>query len=442
MQTKPLEAKRQFINNKIIIGIDPSKEKHQAIPLNSIGIPIGKSFTFKNNYGGFHEELWRKLKKLIGERDPQEVVFAIEASINFWQKLCEFINKKGYTVLMVSPLHTKHERPKINNNNSRTDPRDALAVASCARNGYYMFYNKYSPEQSAMHRLSITYEKLKVQMVQTKQRIRSQMELIFPEFTEIINIDTDTARYLLSKYMSPGEFSRMNIFYETPEVESISGKQISTARLKVIKEAAQKTVGIKLSESEIVAERITLNMWLGEYVLFEKQIEIVLDELIKLAEKNEDFKILVSIKGISEITAARFLAEIRDFSLFDNYKKIEAFAGANLRLSQSGQYSGYRGISHIGNNRLRALLYTMTEETKKYIPEVRIRYIKRQMDQPRYKKNIIACTSNLLKLITALIKKGTPYEYYKPKQEELAILEEKYKEFKEKKKKYKNSSIE
>jgi len=81
----------------------------------------------------------------------------------------------------------------------------------------------------------------------------------------------------------------------------------------------------------------------------------------------------------------------------------------------------------------------MAEETKNHIPEVRIRYLKRQMKQPRYRKNVIASCSNLLKLIVALVKEEHKYEYKEEKQKELLELELKYKEFKEKKK-YKKSA--
>jgi transposase len=439
MNSKSLEAKRHFINGKTIVGIDPAKKKHQAVIIDSVGVPIGSTFKFSNNFYGFHQELFHKLNSYISDLSPDKVVFAVEISINLWQKLCCFLANKGFTVLMVSPLFTHHERPKINNNFSRTDPKDALAVANCTRQGYFNFYRQYPSNQNAMHRLSITYEKLKVQMTQTKQRIRSQLELIFPEFMNALDIDTDTARYLLAKYLFPKDFLGMNVFLEVPEVMKVSQRQHGEATLKSLKEAAKQSIGIKLTDEELLSERITLNCWLGQYILLKEQISAVLDQLVTLAEQTPYFSIISSLKGISDITAARFIAELRDLSYFDHYKKIEAISGLNLKLSQSGQYTGYRRITHIGNHRLRAIIYSMAEETKNHIPEIRIRYLKRQMKQPRYRKNVIAASSNLLKLIAALVKEEHKYEYKEERQKQLLELELKYKEFKEKKK-YKKSA--
>jgi transposase len=439
MNSKSIEAKRHFINGKTIIGIDPAKRNHQAVIIDSIGVPVGNTFKFSNNFYGFHQELFVKLNSHITSLNPENVVFAVEISINLWQKLCSFLCNKGFTVLMVSPLFTHHERPKINNNFSRTDPKDALAVANCARQGYFNFYRKYPSDQNAMHRLSITYDKLKKHLTQVKQRIRSQVELIFPEFFNALDIDTDTARYLLSKYLSPREYLQMDIFTEAKEIMKISQRQHGQATLKALKQAARESIGITIADEEIIAERTTLNCWLGQYTLLKEQIGSVLEQLVCFAEKTPYFGIITSLKGISDISAARFIAELRDLSYFNHYKKIEAISGINLKLSQSGQYTGYRRITHIGNHRLRAVVYKMAEETKNHIPEIRIRYLKRQMKQPRYRKNVIASCSNLLKLITALVKEEHNYQYREEKQTELLELEEKYKEFK-KKKKYKKSA--
>lgn len=84
MNMKTLQTKRHLINGKIIIGIDPSKKKHQAVVLDPKGILLGNSFSFQSSYKGFNEELWRKLNLIVKDQSPEKIVFAIEVSINFW----------------------------------------------------------------------------------------------------------------------------------------------------------------------------------------------------------------------------------------------------------------------------------------------------------------------------------------------------------------------
>ena len=76
----------------------------------------------------------------------------------------------------------------------------------------------------------------------------------------------------------------------------------------------------------------------------------------------------------------------------------------------------------------------MTEETKNHIPEVRIRFLKRQMKKANYTKNITACTSNLLKIIIAMIRNNKCYEYDPEKIKEMEVLDDQYQEYKLKRK--------
>jgi transposase len=139
-------------------------------------------------------------------------------------------------------------------------------------------------------------------------------------------------------------------------------------------------------------------------------MDIVIDEMIALAKKTEYFTILTSIKGISDNLAAQFIAQCRDLSNFKHYKQIEKLAGLNIYQSQSGNYVGPRHISHIGDKRLLHIIYQMACETALYIPEVRIKFLMRQLKKRSYRKNIIAVSSVLLQLIMALIKEKRTYE--------------------------------
>lgn len=144
----------------------------------------------------------------------------------------------------------------------------------------------------------------------------------------------------------------------------------------------------------------------------------------------KEYSILTNLMGISSETASLFLAEIRDISAFENYKEIEKYAGYNLHLTQSGKHVGSRRISHLGNSRLRWVLYRMTEETMRYIPEVRIKYLKRQLKKQFYRKNLVACVPQLLKLIFFLLKENRYYEYYEERVAEMEKLDIQYQEVK------------
>jgi transposase len=431
---KALQIKRQFISDKIIIGIDPAKKKHQAAIINSYGLPMTNSFTFANNKQGYLK-LLKKVRQQKEKSNDINIIFAIETSCNLWCTLSYFLKSSGYDVLLISPLTTKHSRPMLNHDFSRTDPKDALLIAGSARDGYFDFYRDYSSDIKAMHSLSIAYDKLRKNYVQQRTRIHSFMDRVFPEFYIVLNLDTLTGRYLLSKYFLPSDFITVDINTETKAIEKISHKNHGRQTLEHLKELAEESIGIPMDDSEALAGRLILDTWLVLLQTIEEKMKQIMNEIIRLARQTPYFEILTSIKGISDSLAALFIAEMRDISSYNHYKQVEKYAGYNLRQSQSGNYIGPRHMNHIGNKRLSWLLYRMTEETVKYVPEVRVKFVKRQLHRGSYRKNIIASSSNLIRLIMSMIKGKRCYEYLDNGCfERLHELEKKYKQMVEFKK--------
>ena len=127
--------RKQWVSGKIIVGIDPAKEKHQAVVLDEHRMQKGKAFTFDTSYEGYHKKLWEKLDAIVGSYNPDSLVFAVETACDLWRTIVEHLFKQGYTVLLVNPLTTYHSRPLMNSDYSKTDPKDALLVATNAQQG-------------------------------------------------------------------------------------------------------------------------------------------------------------------------------------------------------------------------------------------------------------------------------------------------------------------
>jgi len=418
------QKKRIKVADKTIIGIDPGKSRHQAVIIDANGIPTGKAFSFAVNHQGYYETLWNEINKQIASYSPLDLLFAVEASCNLWQTISHYLRTAGYAVVLVSPMCTKQSRVMLNNDFSKTDPKDALLIALNTQRGYYVEMRTYPERSNNMHTLSIAYNKLRKDHSSYQGRLRAAIEQIFPEFLEVITLGTKTSFYLLEKYLFPEEYLNMDIHLESLQIEAISRRKYGIKHLHKLQELAKHTIGF--SSNDELYDRTIILTWLEGMQGIGFRMKIILDQLIKLASSMKEFSILTSLMGISAETASLFLAEIRDISAFENYKEIEKFAGYNLRLTQSGKHVGSRRISHLGNTRLRWVLYRMTEETAKYIPEVRIKYLKRQLKKQIYRKNLISCVPQLLKLIFSLLKENRYYEYYEERVAEMEKLDIQY----------------
>jgi transposase len=376
MKYKALQAKKQMVSGKVIIGIDPGKRQHQLCVLNRQGVHANP-FCIDNSYQGYHQDLWRKLSKQVPVQDLTDCIFAIETSCNLWQNFAHYLHHTKHSVVMVSPLTTHHSRPFINHDFTHTDPKDALLTATNTLSGYFDRYRFYEPAINAMHELAIIYAKIRKNLLQQRLRTRAYIEYVFPEFFEVIDLDTDTARFLLKQYFLPQHYLQLDTETVGAQIDKISRQQYSIETLRQLQRLALCSIGISKSPTEEQGGRIALESWITFEELLRGQLEKTLDALLPVAQATPYFEILTSLKGIGETLATLFIAETRDLSLYAHAKQIEKLAGFNLRFVDSGSYAGRRHISHLGNRRLAWVLYKMVEETAKYIPEVRIKFIKR-----------------------------------------------------------------
>jgi len=194
------------------------------------------------------------------------------------------------------------------------------------------------------------------------------------------------------------------------------------------------------TEGEEDAIRAILDIWIAQVRQIDMSLATLGTAMIEQARKTEYFEQITSLKGIAPLTAARFIAEVRDLHDVTHYKQIEKYAGANVRLMDSGKYAGARKISKIGNKRLLRLIYLMTTQTVKFIPELRIKFITRQLKSNCFQKNIIAVSPWLLKLIMALIREKRSYAFREEAVQEMRRLEAKYTDMKSREKKMKQAA--
>lgn len=441
MRTARHDAKRQAVSGYSVLGIDPAKANHHGVILDTDGVQQGKSFSFAVSYLGF-ESVWSLVKKRLSSHGPDKMIIAIEASCNLWCSVANYFNSKGYTVVLVKPLTTYHSRSLMKQDFSRTDPKDAYLIADNAQKGYYDTYHVFEPHIEAMHQLSISYDKLSKDRVKAKLRLRSFMEKYFPEYLDAFDISTKTSLYLLKKYFLPHHFLALDVDAEAPHLLRISLRYHGRETLEDLKTWAKTSIGIPVGCEVEDALRIILDGLVLALTQVEAQVKATLNALKKLARELPEFDVLTSIPNISENLAALFIAETANPSRFDHYKQVEKLAGLNLRLSQSGQYAGQRRISGIGNCRLRHIIYQMTELTSRVVPQVRCRFLRRQVKRKCYRKSIVSSSSQLLKLIMVLIKEQRLYEHKKDWNRELKKLERQYQKQKPKTtRKFKNSHL-
>lgn len=149
--------------------------------------------------------------------------------------------------------------------------------------------------------------------------------------------------------------------------------------------------------------------------LLGQQIEQVKADLQDHIDQQPDLKrerdLLVTIKGIGALTAAKLLAEFRALSDFDDVRQVVAFAGLNPRQRQSGSsVHGHSAISKTGQASIRAALYMPAVCAQRHNPLLRA-YAERLAQRGVCKMAIVvAVMRKLLHLVYGVLKSGQPFD--------------------------------
>src|SRR5690625_1556287 len=97
-------------------------------------------------------------------------------------------------------------------------------------------------------------------------------------------------------------------------------------------------------------------MYIQMLFQYQEHLSKLLKEISTLARSFEDYGLIQSIPGIGDKIAATIISEIGDINLFENPKKIVAYAGLDPSVFESGKFkASINRITKRGSSRLRHL---------------------------------------------------------------------------------------
>jgi len=162
-------------------------------------------------------------------------------------------------------------------------------------------------------------------------------------------------------------------------------------------------------DSDTVIDNLTAHIH-----FLDEQMEQVKQRIQDHIDHHPDLKrqqdLLVSIKGIGALTAARLLAEIR-FEAFDSPRQIVAYAGLNPRWFTSGSsINKPTRISKMGRASIRAALYYPAISAKRHNPLIKPLCDRMTRDGHSAMSCVVAAMRKLLHLAFGVLKSGLPFD--------------------------------
>jgi len=334
---------------KVFVGVDVSKDSFSACALTN---PQNILFEakFPMSHSGFED-----FTKRLSSFPKNSILIAKESSGCYYINLFAYLTQKDFSCIVLNPLLV-NKFWTATLRKTKTDRIDAKAIA-------IMLYHIHEqlPDRSFLPKdfrdIARERERIAQRIATVKNDIEKLLSVLFPELERIVNIYNSSILKLLSEF---------------PSAHAIKNASIEQINKALYTKTAGRPVNVSAQKIKSVARESIASYWpvkemilvqkIRELFFLEEQLEFftnLLRQFCKEASLCQDIEILKSIKGVGEITAMHFMAEVGDIERFSSPKKLIAYCGIDPTVYESGRFKGKSKISKRGNRHLRRIVWLM-----------------------------------------------------------------------------------
>lgn len=376
----------------IYVGIDIAKDKHDCFIVNSEGEVLFDVFTITNNMSGF-EDLLFKIKSC--EQNLDKIKVGLEATGHYSCNMLGFLKNKGLETIVINPLYTSLCRKSTSLRKTKTDKVDARTIASMIMSDVSLkpYSNKLYHNEDLKSLTRYRFDKVK-DRAKLKQSISRLVNILFPELETLVSTLHGKAVYaLLSEFPSAHHIASANLKHLTNLLDKSSKGRFKRTTADEIRETARKSIG-----SYLPAKSLELKHTIKLISILSDEIAEIETEIKKIMDMIDSP--ILSIPGIGPNLGAIIVAEIGDFSRFDNPDKILAFAGCSPSTYQSGQlYSSHAKMEKRGSRYLRWALLNAASYVCNWEPTFASYLAKKRSEGKHYYVALSHATKKLVRLI-------------------------------------------
>ena len=386
----------------IYVGIDVAKDKHDCCILGSDGEILFSPFTIQNTLQGF-DELYEKIWSLT--QDLDEIKVGLEATGHYHLNLLRSLLDNGLASYVINPLHTNLFRKGQSLRKTKTDKVDAASIAMMLLTDKTLkpysdtSYHNEELKSLTRYRFDKVQERAKL-----KTSVSRLVSILFPELEKLVpTLHMASVYALLSEFpgasfVASAHLTRLkHLLYEASKGRYGRDEAIS------IREAAISSVGSVMSAKSMELKHTIylIGVLTEEINEIETAIKSIMDTLGSP---------ITTIPGIQNRMGAMILAEIGDFSRFDNADQILAYAGLSPSTYQSGQLtSSYAHMEKRGSRYLRYALFNATIYVCVWDPMFNAYLAKKRAEGKHYYVAVSHACKKLVRMIYRMQLSGEPY---------------------------------
>lgn len=333
------------------VGIDIAKHNHEASVTDSKGKLLSKSISFSNSQNGC-EKLIALLQRFGATID--NTIIGMEATGHYWLSVYSFLFELGYNLKVINPIQSEAFR-KMYIRQTKNDSKDSYVIAQIMRFGEFSTTSLSDENIMAIRQLSRYRISLVDECSDWKRKVISLLDQVFPEYSSIFS-DTFgvTSKEVLLKYPTPEDMISVSAKKLSTLLNKASRGRFNINKANQLKNTASRSFGIKFAKN---AFSFQIKQMISQIIFIENQLDELEKEISSLLYKTN--QVITSIIGIGDVLGAIIIGEIGDISRFESASKLVAFAGLDVKVNQSGQFSGNQmKISKRGSPYLRRAIWT------------------------------------------------------------------------------------
>ena len=389
-------------------GIDIAKRNHEASVIDAEGKPLLDSITITNTQEGC-EKLFSLLEHLDIEKT--NVIIGMEATGHYWLSVYEYLTERKYDVRVINPIQSEAFR-KMYIRQTKNDSKDSFIIAQVMRFGQYSETTLSDENTVAMRQLTRFRMALVDNCGDCKRRIIALLDQVFPEYAGLFS-DTfgTTSKELLLSYPTPDDMLAVSTRKLTTFLSKVSHGRFGEEKAKELRSAASNSFGVGFARNAFAFQ---IKQLVEQLMFLETQIE-ELDEQIShlLYQINQ---VITSIPGIGDTLGAIIISEIGDINRFDAPNKLVAFAGLDVKVTQSGDFTGTKQhISKRGSPYLRRAIWLAANRVVFCDPILSEYYQSLKARGKHHLTAVGAVSRKLCNIVFTILRENRPYEITPPK---------------------------
>ena len=386
----------------IYVGIDVAKDKHDCCILGSDGEILFSPFTIQNTLQGF-DELYEKIRSLTS--DMSETKVGLEATGHYHLNLLHSLLDNGLPSFVINPLHTNLYRKGQSLRKTKTDKVDAASIAMMLLTDRTLKpYSDTSYHNEELKSLT----RYRFDKVQERARLKTSVarlvSILFPELEKLVpTLHLASVYALLSEFPGASFIAAAHLTHLKHLLHETSKGRYGRDMALMIRDAAASSIATAMPAKSLELKHTIrfIEVLSAEIDEIENAINAIMDTL------NSP---ITTIPGIKNRMGAMILAEIGDFSRFDNPDQILAYAGLSPSTYQSGQLtSSYAHMEKRGSRYLRYALFNATQYVCIWDPTFKAYLAKKRAEGKHYYVAISHACKKLVRVIYRMQLTGESY---------------------------------